>query len=209
MNNANLVNCRYRVAASGNSDFYRAVSIPLAEALEHDLKRDDSATVANDLPDYIDISSEPMADGAVLIGGIVGVFAFFASWLATRLLDDIYESRFQPAIRRALGTADQRMHGANASKSKVLQVGISYADKRVFILIAIIAETFADVLNSEHMIKTVHHNAVLWIENNAFTEPIHLYIVNRGSVNLEPRLFNSLMLAHQHIRSIDINSHQR
>lgn len=205
MSNSEISTCSYTVFAGGDHHFFSSVSIPLAEILGDNLKNDDSATFTNDLPEYLAIDSRPTADAAILIGGVVGVFIFFSSCLASKILDDIYEAKFQPAIKRALGAADNKLHGANATKPKMLQLGISYADKHVLILIGIVGDTFDDILNFEHMIKTVHRNAVEWIENNSFSEPIHLYIINCGNVNLEPMLFDSLMLAIRHIRSIDLN----
>ncbi|MBA3964362.1 MAG: hypothetical protein H0X47_01015 [Nitrospirales bacterium] len=202
MSNSDESRFGYTVFAGGDRNFLRSVSIPLVEILDNYLESDESATFTEDLPDYLAIDSRPAAEAAILIGGVVGVFAFFASWLATKILDDIYEAKLQPAIRRALGTADQKLEETNSRKAKMLLLGISYAEKRVFILICIVGETFVEILNSEHMIKMVHRNAVVWIENNSFSEPIHLYIVNHGNVNLEPLRFDSLALAHRHIRSM-------
>lgn len=204
MSDANSSICGYTVFAGGNSQFFRSVSIPLIEALDEDLHNDNAVRFTKDLPDFLDVDSRPQMDAAIVIGGIVGVFAFFASWLATKVLDDIYEAKFQPAIKRALGSAENQIADHAGPKPMMLQVGISYADKRIFILVGIVGHTFAEILASEHMIATVHRNAVEWIENNSFTEqPIHLYIVNRGRVNFEPMLFDSLMLAYRHIKSID------
>ena len=195
--------CGYTVFSGGDECWIRNISIPLTEALKQIAMHDDSITFRDELPDYLAVDSRPTADGAILIGGVVGVFVFFASWLATKILDDVYEAKFQPAIKKALGSADTKLSGANAKKPIILEVGISYTDKRVFILIGIVADTFDEILRSEHMIKSVHKNAVEWINNNDSQHPIHLYVINRVNVNLEPELFENLELAHRHLRNFD------
>ena len=203
MTSTKNIECGYTVFSDGDKSWIRNVSIPLAEALEQIATDDNSISLRDELPEYLDVDSRTTADGAILIGGVVGVFAFFASWLATKILDDVYEAKFQPAIKNALKSANAKLQGANATEPKMLQLGISYADKRVFILIGIVADTFDEILHSEHMIKSVHANAVDWIKNNDLQHAIHLYIINRGNVNLEPELFENLELAHLHIRKLD------
>lgn len=198
--------CRITVFAGGDQHWFRNVSIPLIESLEHEIMDDDSITFKYDLPDYLQVDSRPKADAAVLIGGVVGIFAFFASWLATKVLDDVYEVKIQPAIRKALGAADTKLSGANATKPKMLQLGVSYADKNVFILIGIVDDTFDEILRAEHMVKSVHKSAVEWINKNDACQPIHLYIIDRGNVNLEPMQFDNLQLTHKHIQKLDFRA---
>ena len=144
-----------------------------------------------------------MPDGSILIGGVIGVFTFFGTWVASKFLDEVYEAKFQPAIRKVLGLAGSNLTGANAKKPKMLQLGISYAEKNVFILIGIVEDSFEEILKSENRIKPVHANAVDWIDANGVGKPIHLYIINRGNVNLEPELFDTLGQAHNHVRKLD------
>jgi hypothetical protein len=203
MNNSATSTCAYTLFSGGDSQFLRSVSIPLAEVLGQDLANDESTRFTDDRPDFLNTSSRPGADATILIGGIVGVFAFFSSWLASKILDDIYETKFQPAIRKVLGAADAKLKGANAKKAKMFLMGISYADKEVFILIGIVGDTFAEILGWEHMIETVHGIAVRWIDSNSSDQPIHLYIVDRGKVNIEPILFDNLISAHGYIQYVD------
>jgi hypothetical protein len=121
--------CSYTVIASGDQHWLRDVPIPLTEALQLIARHDDSLQLQDEFPDYLYIDHQPKADGGILIGGVVGVFAFFASWLASKVLDDVYEVKFQPAIKKALGSADSKLSDSNAIKPKMLQLGFSYADK--------------------------------------------------------------------------------
>ena len=196
--------CSYTVFSGGDSAFIRSVSAPLSEALSADLAGDGEAIPADGLPEFLgEIDSRPQNDGGILIGGIVGVFAFFGSWLASKVLDDIYEAKFQPSIKMILGSADKKLDGANANQPKMLQVGFSFSEKCVFILIGIIDDTFDAILQSEHMIGTVHKNAVAWIEANELAAPVHLYLIDHGTVNLEPLVFDSLSAVHRHLRTIE------
>ena len=203
MNESESNNCEYTVFAGGDSRFFSSVAFPLTAALEEELRGDDSVKKTKKLPDFLHVDSRPQADASVIIGGVVGIFMFFTSWLGKKVLDEIYEAKFRPAIKRALGEVDNNMSKEKKRSLTMLQVGVSYNDKRVFILIGIVGYTFSEILASEHMLASVHRNAVEWIENNSFAEPILLYIINHGNVNVEPIRFDSLIHADRYIRTIE------
>lgn len=195
---------KYSMFCWGNRIFLQSIAIPLVEILEDDFKNDDSQITSNEFPDYLKVDSIPTMDAGIVIAGIVGVFAFFASWVATKALDEIYKAKFQPAIKKALRNADKKFKDDKHPVPKMLQLGISYADKNIFILIGIVGDTFAEILNSENKIKTVHDNAVKWIESNSYSKPIHLYIMNKNYVNINPLLFENLNMAMGHIKTLDL-----
>lgn len=203
LNNAQSETIRYTVFASGDSQFFNTASVPLAECLESAFVDDDSPVFTNDLPEYLSVDSRPKADGGVVLAGIVGVFAFLTTWLAKKVLDDVYELKLRPSIRKALGAADNQLKGTNAAKPKMLMVGISYADRQIFILIGIVGDSFEEILASEHMFHTVHANAVQWADDNPSDQPIHLYIVDRGTTNIEPMLYNDLTSVHRSISNLE------
>lgn len=204
MNNSEISTCSYTLFSDGDHHFINSVSIPLATIISEKLENDDSVSFTNDLPQFLATDSRPTAEVSLLLAGIIGVFTFFTSKLASKVFDDIYKVKFQPAIMKALGAADNQLKGANATKPKMLQLGISYADKQVLILIGIISDSFDNILKFDHMITMVHQNAVEWIDKNSYNESIHLYIINGGKVNLEPRLFDNFTLANEHIKSLKL-----
>ena len=208
MKNIESIECSYTIFSGGDHHFYKAVTIPLATILNDKLKSDASISFTNDLPKYLSIDSRPIADASLLIGGIVGIFTFFASKLANKVFDDIYKVKFQPAIMKALGVADNKLSGANAKKSKMLQFGISYEDKQVLILIGILEDSFDDILKIDHIISTTHSNAVKWIDNNSYNGAVHLYVINGGQISLEPKLFDNLTLANEHIKTLTRNQNK-
>ncbi|MBL8856399.1 MAG: hypothetical protein JNK57_20705 [Planctomycetaceae bacterium] len=203
MNNTHSESIGYTIFASGDSEFFNAAPIPLADCFEAAFVNDDSPVFTSELPEFLSVDSRPKADGGVVLAGIVGVFAFFSAWLAKKVLDDVYEIKLRPSIRKALGAADDKLDGANAAKPKMLMVGFSYSDRQIFILIGIVGDSFEEILASEHMIRTVHENAIQWAEKNPSEFPIHLYIVDRGTTNVEPMLYHDLALVHRSIANLE------
>ena len=195
--------CEYTVYSGGKRSWLRAVSIPVAESLEELESQTFRKRV--DLPSYLEIESRITNDSGLAIAGVIGVFAFFASWLSAKVLDDIWETKFQPAFRKALGDADSKLPDAGDPVPKMLQIGISYADKQVFFLVALIGDTFDDILiSSESTLKAVHRNAIAWVEENGAKSPVHVYVVNRGKMNLEPHCFDNLILAHRYLDTMQV-----
>jgi len=203
LNNTQSESIGYTVFASGDSEFFRAASILLAECLKTAFVDDDSPVLTTELPKFLSVDSRPKADGGVVLAGIVGVFAFLTTWFAKKLLDDVYEIKLRPSIREALGAADVKLDGANAAKPKMLMVGISYSDRQIFILIGVVGDTFEEILASERIIPMVHANAVQWAEKNPSNLPVHLYIVDRGTTNIEPMLYKDLASVHRSIANLE------
>lgn len=202
MNVMDKLKVSYTVSSSGDQHWLRAVSIPLAETLEQSFEHDDSIQRIDDLPDYLRIDAKPTADAAILIKGVVGIFATLGLTLGYKILDDVYEVKFRPAILKALGAADEKLSGANSSEAKALQLGIIYVDNDVTILITIVGRSFAEILKSENQILAIHSAAVEWIEQNEATERVHLYIVNGGKFDPKPLLFENLKLAQSYLSGI-------
>lgn len=209
MNKTHSESIGYTIFASGNSEFFQAAPIPLAGCFDAAFVDDDSPVFRKELPEFLSVDSRPKGDGGVVLAGIVGVFAFFSTWLLKKVLDDFYEIKLRPSIRNALGAADEKLEGVNATKPKMLMVGISYSDRQILILIGIVGDSFEEILAAEHMIPAVHANAVLWAENNPSEFPIHLYIVDHGTSNVEPMLCHDLTSVHRSIANLERSEGQK
>ncbi len=195
--------CSYRFNYAGPSTFVRKVAIPFAESLEFQFADDDSVHEAQSVPAYLETGpTKRRMDAGTTVILTLGVSLFLVKWFAERVLDDVYDAKFQPMIKKALGTADKGVHPNSASRPKMFMLGISYSQANVFILIALVADSFQEILESERMIHTAHENAIKWIENNGVGEPIHFYSIEYGKLNLEPVQFKNLKTAHAAIHKM-------
>jgi len=190
---------------SGGAGFIREVGVPFARDLETSC---DNTTVefARELPEFLDHDSGFRNDGGVSIGVSIGVGVFLASWAGEKVLDEIYDKHIKTHVQKALGTSDAKLAGADSKKPRMLQVGISYNDEKVFILIGLIGDTFDEILVLEPQIKQIHGLAKLWIEANNFDSTVHLYLLRKDRCNLKPVEFATLNSAHQYLRDLKLSS---
>ena len=182
---------QFTTTVSGNSSFYEHVGIPLAGALEDYLSSEGISHVGDNMDDALVLKMRPTATIS-LIEGTVGVLLFTVGSLSKDLLHDIYATKFQPIVKKILSAADKKLEGQNPKGGKAYEAGFWYAKERVIILVAIIDDSFQNILKYHDMIQGIHQNGINWIQRNGRHKTVHLYKVKNGQVNLEPHLFDTL-----------------
>lgn len=187
---------KYTIISNGDSSFVKNVSIPLCKSLESLFKSE--GWQHGSLPDHasFQIDSEPKADSA-LVAGLIGIVFFISSKMASKLWDEIYKLKIQPKLQEVLKKVDKKLTGANKRKQKFLQSSIWYQDLEVFIVVLLKDDTYKEITKQLSLIKHVQKNALTWVQDNGVVKPIHLYLIENGSVNLEPKLFDNLMEANR------------
>jgi methionine salvage enolase-phosphatase E1 len=60
-------------------------------------------------------------------------------------------------------------------------------------------DTFEDILKHHDLLPTIHANGVNWIMQHGREKSVHVYIIENGSVNAAPFLFDTLMEANGHL----------
>lgn len=191
--------CRYTTFVRGDESFFRAVGIPLANALEG-LPSSEISHKDGDLDESLAVNKHPQ-NVPVLIGGAVAVFLFITGRIAGKIVDDFYTAKIQPIVKRVLGQSDQKLTGAIVRKKKMYQRGVWYDQERILILIVIVGDSFGEILNHHDAIPAVHATAVTWIAVNGRHKAIHLYLLEDGRVNAMPLLFDTLIAANQHVEN--------
>ena len=124
---------------------------------------------------------------------------FLASYIGKKVLDDVYSAKLQPIVKRILGHTDDKLTHANARFKKVYQLGVWYEQREVLVLVAVVGDSFGDILRRQQVLTTVHTNAVTWIMQNGRQKAIHFYIVDKGIANAGPLLFDTVMQAQKHL----------
>lgn len=211
-NDLNPLQCSYTTLVSGDASFFGDVGVPLAHALEMDLR--DSGIYRHDgaLDDALKMSGEA-TNALSLIAGVVGITLYIGkkvlddAYTATihpivkKVLENVYATKIQPIVKRVLGQTDDKLTHANSRYKKVYQLGLWYEQDRVLVLAAIVGDSFSDILKHQDLLPTIHVKAVTWIMENGRQKAIHFYIVEGGVVNAAPMLFDTLIEAHSHLVS--------
>ena len=92
----------YSVAANGNSDFLRTIAIPLTEELGR-LKE----TLYIEIPKKAAFEHDSTPKALDLtVAGFFGIVLFLPGWFAVKVLDEIYDIRIKPLIRKIIYKAD-------------------------------------------------------------------------------------------------------
>jgi hypothetical protein len=91
------------VVGGGNSAFLRAFTIPLAEDLE---KIEGFGNKTIPAKGVMEVDSRPKACDLPTIG-FFGVLLFIPGWFAKKVLEELYEIKIRPAVRRIIKEADK------------------------------------------------------------------------------------------------------
>ena len=180
---------QFTTIASGDSSLFEFLAVPLAGELEGVLPKDGFSDLNKERGKELNFYGRPTANFTV-VHATVGVLLFVAGGFASNIITDIYKSKVKPIVNRILGSADEKLNQPNHPKA--YEAGFWYGEEKVIIYIAIIENTFGEIVKYHFMIPDIHQNAIKWIQNNGRGKFVHLYKVENGNVNLVPLLFDSL-----------------
>lgn len=188
----------YAVLSSGNARFLRALPIPLASDME--LIAKDAGLRYMPVPDddIFAIDARPKAIG-VETAATVGILLFVGSWLASRILDEIYDIKLKPIIRNLIQKADEIVIFGSKKRALSFVIGIYHEDKQKLVLVALKSAEKEGFLSKLEMIKNVHAVARQNVKQRKYDAPLHLYVIEDGAVNVEPIQLNNMRQAYEHI----------
>jgi hypothetical protein len=189
----------YAIVCAGTADFIRDFGMDLAGVLKDLFGQD--ALGADDIPDPSLLGSEvgPRADLATTL--LVGFITLVPSWMAKKFLDEVYEVTLQPRLRRWLSAADQRAIGGSRDHEKTFIVSTWYEDLGVIVIVAIQDSTFSEVAAESDRILALHRFGLEWANSHHHAAPVQMYLVSHGKVDVEPRLFGTVVEAEASLRA--------
>jgi hypothetical protein len=177
----------FTVICSGDSEVFRALGVPLAEALAAGSPEIQIRKKA--FPEVLQLSGRPVA-GAGAVAAAIGVIAFLSSWALKKALDELYSSTIRPKIIDVLRSAAAQALSRSTGKKWLFQLGVWYEQERVFILLVLVGDSLMEVTAQEHLLPQLHAQAINWIRENRTDLPVHVYIAEDGKANLAPITFN-------------------
>lgn len=194
----NNIGVGYTVLASGNAQFLRALPVPLASEME--LIAKDSGLSYGPVPedDVFVLDTRPKAIGAETAAA-VGILLFVGSWLASKILDEIYDIKLKPIIRNLIHKADEIVIFGSKKRALSFVIGIYHQDKQKLVLVALKGVEKESFINKFEMIKHVHVVARQNLEQHKYEAPLHLYVIEDGGVNVEPIQLNNMRQAYERI----------
>lgn len=182
----------------GNASVFRALGIPLSDALDAD---DGIDLHEGDVPPPLQTEPHPQM-GAAAIAAMIGVLVFFGSWAARKVLDEFYEAKIRPKIKHIFESSDAKGLSNNPGKKWLFQLGVWYKEERVLVLLTLVGDSLNKILRQEHLLPTLHSHAVDWLIQHGTDSPVHLYIAEDGKANLEPLTFNHVTEAQRYIEEL-------
>lgn len=192
----------YSVVASGGATFMREVCAPLSEQLEADFPGQVAmlrGTADRTTPPGLETPQGPKAlPGAV--DAMVGVMVFLGVWGIKRLLDDVYELKIRPRVRKLLGEADKTAQ-LSSGRSRAFLFAVSYGSAERTVVAIALGETLAEVAANEHFVPEVHLHAYELLERgDQQGRPVLAYLISDGRFSSEPLLFENIVQVHEFLR---------
>jgi hypothetical protein len=188
----------YTGISSGNASFLRAFPIPLASDIELVAKETEIEYESIQTIDVFSVDKRPKAMGMESIA-VAGIILFIGSWFAKKLLDEIYDLKLKPVIRRAIQRADEVIIFGAKKHSLIFLVGIYHRDKEKLVLVAVKTKDKTELLSGLEKIKDVHAIARQKVEMLKYHAPLHLYVIENGKVNIEPIQLDNMQEAYERI----------
>jgi hypothetical protein len=179
------------VVGGGNSAFLRAFTIPLAEDLE---KIEGFGN--KPIPDkgVMEVDSRPKACDLPTIG-FFGVLLFIPGWFAKKVLEELYEIKIRPAVRRIIKEADKIELFSSSKKSKVFTLQVFHEQSNVLLVLAAKEPSLRELASATSELPTLIPSAIQRIEQYGSENEVHLYVLSGGKVNAIPLIHRNLELA--------------
>lgn len=188
----------YTSVCAGDASFLRALPIPLASDLEvvakeAEIKHENLPTI-----DVFAVDKRPKNLG-LESAVAAGIILFVGSWFAKKLLDEIYDLKLKPVIRRVIQKSDEITIFGKKKRSFVFLVGVYYRDEEKLVLVALKAKDKAVLVNDLERIRDVHTSAYRKLTMPEYDRPLHLYVLENGQANVEPIQLRNMQEAYETI----------
>jgi hypothetical protein len=164
-----LIEISENMICGGNSRFFREVGIPVNEAISSLAKK---YPVSDD--QIIEVYSRPQAHLSELVG-IIGICSFVGSWMATKVLDEVYSHKISPLIRDALRGYIKE----DSSKKYAITISCLNREQNLNLLIACVGSTTVEIEAAEKFIGKAFH--LVRISEIKYSDGEILLVVIEGS----------------------------
>ena len=195
---------KYTVVTSGDKDWILDVAVPLAEGLETAAQDTGNLVLERKLPELLNCDSQPKASATLLIGGVVGIILFVTTRIGIKIIDDIYELKIQPIVRKSLSPVDAKLKGGNFKKKKALMLGIYYEDLDILVLVAIVGDSFKEIIELKAVAKHAHSSTLEWMRDSGLKNKVLLRTVQPNGGDEAVLIFDNMQSAQDHIQSLEI-----
>lgn len=190
----------FNIVVGGNSAFIRAFGIPLAEELEKVAEMLNMRLTAP--PDQrMFVQDARPKNIEILSAGIFGVLLFIPAWFAKKVLDEVYDLKLKPIVRGIIKKADEIEIFASRKKYKTFILSVFYEEYGTLVIVAVKERTLDELASSLDKITAVHMGALATLQERRSPEPVHLYIVSDGKVNVKPYEHKILASAYDQINT--------
>ena len=137
----------------------------------------------------------------ILAAGIFGVLLFIPAWFAKKVLDEVYDLKLKPIVRGIIKKADEIEIFASRKKYKTFILSVFYEEYGTLVIVAVKEKTLDELASSLDKITAVHMWALATLQERRSPEPVHLYIVSDGKVNVKPYEHKVLASAYNQINT--------
>ena len=180
-----MIEVSERYLAVGQITFMKEVAIPVGEVIEEVAKE---YPCANDLDLRIDPRPKAFLSG---LDALIGVAIFLGGWAGTKFLDEIYEAKLGPTIKKYF-----RPYIEARGVDKKYSLAILARKRGVggSVLICCIGSSIEEIESSERHIPVALAIAKELLDSSS-ENSVYLYVIESGKVNLEPRVYESHQMA--------------
>lgn len=183
----------FSVIGGGEAGFLRAFTIPLAEELERTPGLSRKPIPAIPLVAH---DSRPKAI-ELPIAGIVGVLLFLPGWFALKVLNEVYDIKIKPVVRKVIEKADSIEVFASTKQFKVFTLEVFVEDRSVLIVLAAKEKALHALIGAVEHLPDLLPQALRFVEGHESKNEVHVYVLSEGQVNVVPSIHDNVKSAYR------------
>jgi len=187
----------YSVTAGGNANFLRTFAIPLADELA---KLEETRHVEIPEKNIFKHDSRPK-NLDLVTAGFFGVVLFLPGWFAVKVIDEIYDIKIKPLVRKVIHKADSIEIFSKRKNKKVFALSVFHEGMDVLVIVAIKEESIKNLDAGLENLSSIHAAANNIIQTGKHKNEVHLYVLSEGKVNVQPYIHNNVESAHKQINT--------
>ncbi len=131
------------------------------------------------------------------IAGVIGILLFLPGWFALKVLNELYDIKIKPVVRKVIEKADSIEVFASKKQFKIFTLEVFVEDRSVLVVLASKEKALKSLIESAEHLPNLLPQALRFIEEHDSENEVHVYVLSEGRVNALPSIHENVESAHR------------